>query len=65
MKADATILINLFNHNGQLAEQIKQTHLSAGYHLVTADLSHLPAGVYHAKVMVDGFAPVTLKWIKL
>ncbi|MEL6660082.1 MAG: CotH kinase family protein [Bacteroidota bacterium] len=65
LEESAPVNITLHDQNGRAVQQIQQGLLGAGQHFLHADVAHLSAGVYYAKVLVGEHAPVTVKWVKL
>ena len=65
LETSAEVNIKLYDQNGRAIQQIHRGLLSAGQHFLRADLTHLSAGVYYAKVLVGEHAPETVKWVKL
>lgn len=65
MEEAAEVTIKVYDQNGRLLQQIPYGYLNGGKHNLDADLNHLSAGVYYAKVIVGNYAPKTIKWVKL
>ncbi|MBN2280164.1 MAG: T9SS type A sorting domain-containing protein [Candidatus Marinimicrobia bacterium] len=52
---DATVILDIYNLQGQRVAKIKNEVMPAGYYTVNIDASHLSSGVYIYKIQADNF----------
>ena len=65
LEVSAQVSIVLYDQNGKVVKQLQQGYLNAGEHVLVYDSAQWTSGIYYAKVLVDTYAPKTVKLVKL
>ena len=59
------VQVRIYNQNGKVVWTLDKDLMNAGEHILPADLVLFNTGVYFAKILVDDYAPRTIKLVKL
>jgi hypothetical protein len=65
LEESAQVSIVLYDQNGKVVKHLQQGYLNAGEHVLVYDSAQWTSGIYYAKVLVDHYAPKTVKLVKL